>query len=225
LVFNEGYNSINENEIIRFELCEEAIRLTEIILSNQNISNKSSSHALLALMYFNTSRFKSRIDEFDNIVTLEHQDRTLWDKSLIQKGINHLGISTQDKVVSIYHILATISAHYCTSKNYNLIDWIAILSLYDNLIELDKSPIILLNRAIIISKVYSPKEGIKALEEITDSSTLLSYLPYFSSKAELYFLNNQKDNAISLLNEALNLPLKKAAKSHILNTLKKYTQS
>ncbi|WP_101450302.1 RNA polymerase sigma factor [Aquimarina sp. MAR_2010_214] len=202
LLFNEGYNATSVDNPIRYELCEESIRLTEIIASNQIIKS-SNTYALLALMIFNTSRFKSRIDEFDNILDLEHQDRNQWDKELIKKGLYYLEFATQQNEVSIYHILATISAHHCTALDFKSTDWKSILSLYDMLIKIDNSPIVLLNRAIVFSKTASPKKALQQLEKIKDNSVFSSYFPYYTTKATLHFQNKESKKAKKLLDDAL----------------------
>jgi len=89
LLFNEGYQATTGNHLIRFELCEEAIRLCEIIASHPNIKSPNT-YALLVLMTLNVARFNSRIDEFDNLLDLEHQGREKWDKELIKKGLGYL---------------------------------------------------------------------------------------------------------------------------------------
>ncbi|MDO5979346.1 RNA polymerase sigma factor [Flavivirga spongiicola] len=223
LLFNEGYNSTSGDSMIRFELCEEAIRLAEIIASNPTIKS-SNTYALLALMTFNTSRFNSRIDEFDNLLDLEHQERNKWDNELIKKGLYYLEFAATQDEVSIYHILATISAHHCTALTYESTDWIGILSLYDMLIEIDKSPIILLNRAVVLSKTGSPKKALKQLTKIKDNPAFRSYIPYYTTKAELHFQNNAPKMAIKTLNELLKLPFDEKFKPLINNKLRKYSE-
>ena len=223
LLFNEGYNPTSADKLIRYELCEEAIRLAEIIAGNPNVKS-SNTYALLALMTLNTSRFNSRIDEFGNLLDIEHQNRNNWDKVLKKKGLYYLEFATEQNEVSIYHILATISAHHCTALTYESTDWEGILTLYDLLIEIDKSPIILLNRAVILSKTSSPQKALQQLAKIKDEPAFSSYLPYYTTKAELHFQNNESKIAIRLLNEALKLELGKNHKTLILNKLQKYSE-
>lgn len=223
LLFNEGYNASSGDHPIRYELCEEATRLAEIIASNSNIKS-SNVYALLALMTLNASRFNSRTDEFDNVLDLEHQDRSQWDKDLIKKGLYYLEFATQQNNISIYHILATISAQHCTAPDYDSTDWESILSMYDILMEIDKSPIVLLNRAIVLSKTGNPQKALEQLISIKNKSEFLSYLPYYTTIAELYFQNNQPKTAIKLLNEALKLPLEPRHKLLINRKLEEYSK-
>ena len=222
LLFNEGYNTISSNGIIRYELCEEAMRLAEILVSNATITSTSNTYALLALMSLNASRFKSRIDEQNIIINLENQDRSKWNKDLIKQGLHYLEISAKQNEVSIYLILATISAHHCTTTSYKNTDWKGILSLYDMLTSLDKSPIILLNRAVVISIISGADKALKEIDMIKDTAIFDTYLPYYTTKAELHFRNNEKKIAEKLLQKALKLPIGNEYKSFINNKLNEY---
>lgn len=222
LLFNEGYNSESDNNLIRYELCEEAIRLAEIIASNATIKS-TNTYGLLSLMAFNTARFNSRIDEFDNLLDLEHQDRSKWDKELIKKGLNYLSFCAEQKEVSFYQILAAISAHHCTASTYESTDWEGILSLYDLLIKIDNSPIILLNRSVVLSKTSTPRKALEQLNKVNDDATFSTYLPYYTTKAALHFLNNEPEIAIKLLTEALNLPVQENRKLLINKKIKEYS--
>jgi RNA polymerase sigma-70 factor (ECF subfamily) len=225
LLFNEGYNASGGDDHIRYELCEEAIRLTEIIANNPNITNTSNVYALLSLMSLNSSRFMSRKDAFDNVLDLEQQDRSTWDKSLIQKGINYLEFAARQNEISIYHILATISAHHCTAKDFESTDWEGILSLYELLVEIDDSPIVWLNRAIILSKTADARSGLEAIDMINNSAVLLSYLPYYTAKAQLHYLNNEVSVAIKLLNDALKLSINDNDKTLIISKISQYSKN
>ena len=143
-------------------------------------------------------------------------------KNLLNKGLVYLNRSAQQKEVSSYHILATISAHHCTAKDFESTDWHGILSLYDNLIKIDNSSIVFLNRAIVVSKVYGVKRALEELDAIKNKSVLYKYLPYYTTKAELHFKNNEANLAKSLLKEALKLSLSENSKLLINAILKKY---
>ncbi len=221
LLFNEGYDASSGDQSIRYELCEEAIRLAEIIVSNPTVES-SNSYALLALMTLNVSRFDSRTDESNNLLDLESQDRSKWNQDLIKKGLYYLEFAAAQREISIYHILATISAHHCTATTYESTDWESILSLYDMLIEIDKSPIVQLNRVIVLSKVSDPKTALKQLNNIKNNSVFQSYLPYYTTRAELHFENNEVSLAIDLLNQALKLTKKEQHKTLINNRLHHY---
>lgn len=205
LLFNEGYSASNGNDIIRYELCEESIRLAHIITDDKKIQKKGNVFALLALMYLNASRFKARHDNEGNLFTMAQQDRSLWSSKLKGNGLYYLEQATKQNDISVYHILATISAHFCVAENYETTDWKNILSLYNNLIELDNSPVVLLNRAIAVSKVSGAKAAIAELEKIKNSASLKNYYLFYSTQAEFFIETNQFSKAITNLETAISL--------------------
>ena len=205
LLFNEGYSASTGNDIIRYELCEEAIRLAEIISSSTAIQEKSAVFALQALMQLNAARFKSRQDSDGNILTLEEQNRLLWDYTLMEKGFKNLEKSTDSNQMSSFHILATISAYHCSALNYASTDWKAILALYEKYLQIDNSPIVLLNRAIAFSKVYGTMAAITELKEIEGSPMIKSYHHYFSTLGTFYMETGEYQTAIPLIEKAIHL--------------------
>lgn len=212
LLFNEGYSASTGTDVVRFELCLEAVRLTEMMAEHGSIQHKSGIFALLALMQLNASRFSARQTQEGNILTLAEQDRSLWNQLLIQKGLQNLEKSTSENYISIYHILAAISAYHCVAPNFESTDWKSILSLYDNLLTLDNSPVVLLNRAIALSKVNGAAIGITALESILESPSLQSSHLFFLTQAEMYFeLGNftQATGFFERAGQLANLPAEK----------------
>lgn len=219
LLFNEGYSASTGNHLVRFELCEEAIRLSEIIASHDALKNKSNVHAILSLMYLNASRFRSRIDGQGNILTMAEQDRALWDRSLMQKGFFYIEKSAIHNTVSIYHILAAISAYHCAAADYESTDWKSILALYDKLMQIDQSPVVVLNRAIVVSKVDGVLEGIRELEKIKDTRALESYHLFYSTEAEFYMQLNDFRRASYSLEKAIQLSPLQAEKDMLQRKL------
>lgn len=203
LLYNEGYSASSGTDLIRYEVCEEAIRLAEIISHHPSIQHKSNVYALLALMQLNASRFKARQDIDGNIITLENQNRSLWNYLLMEKGFSNLEKSTSENQISIYHILASISAYHCSAINYKATDWKSILALYDRLIQIDNSPVVLLNRAIAVSKVNSTEKAIAELEQIKNSASLKTYHLFYSTLAEFYIELSQFSKAIEAIKTAI----------------------
>jgi RNA polymerase sigma factor (sigma-70 family) len=209
LVFNEGYSASTGDLIIRFELCEEAIRLAELLVASPAIGNKSFVYALLALMLLNAARFNARLDHEGNIVTLDEQDRSLWDNNLMQKGFTYLEKSTEDNVVSVYHILATISGYHCSAPDFRSTDWKGILTLYDHLLTLDPSSLVRLNRSIAVSKVKGPGKAIEELKAVRNDASFSSYHLLYSTEAEFYLeVGDFKKAGESLLKAIEYSPLK-----------------
>lgn len=203
LLFNEGYSASSGVDLIRYEICEEAIRLAEIIATHAAIKDKWQVYALLALMQLNACRLKARQDKDGNILTLEQQDRSLWDLALMEKGFINLDKSAYAEQITSYHILASISAYHCATINHKPADWVSILNLYDSLIKLDNSPVVLLNRAIALAKVNGAAKAIEELEKIKNAPTLKTYHLFYSTQATLYMDTEQFPKAVSALRAAI----------------------
>jgi RNA polymerase sigma factor (sigma-70 family) len=205
LLFNEGYSASTGTDLIRYEVCEEAIRLAEIIAAHESIEDKSTIYALLALMQLNSSRFRARQDAEGNIVTLEQQNRSLWDFALMKEGFINLDKSLPAKEISIYHILATISSYHCSAPDYESTDWKSILALYDRLVETDNSPVVLLNRAVALSKVEGAEIAIEELQKLQNIPSLKSYHLLYAVMAEFYIGIDQFGPAADQLQKAIDL--------------------
>ena len=183
LLFNEGYKASSGDNLIKEDLCNEAIRLGAV-LAEHPTTNVPRAHALLALMLLNAARLPARVDGEGNILRLEDQDRTLWKRDLIARGIMHLGHSASGQELSEYHLQAGIAACHCTARDFESTDWARILSLYDQLVEIDDSPVIALNRAVALAKVQGPKAAIESIAVIKNRAALNSYYLLFAVLAE-----------------------------------------
>jgi RNA polymerase sigma-70 factor (ECF subfamily) len=198
LLFNEGYNSSHPVQLIREDLCEEAMRLTILITENPKTA-VSQAYALLALMCYHVSRFDTRTDEKGFIVLLKDQDRTKWSQFFIQKGNDYLEQATGE-VLHDYHLEAAIASIHANAPTYNETDWKAILSLYDLLYERSKNPVVGMNRCLVIAEVAGPVSAINELEKMYG----LEYnAHYYSSLGELNLRIGATDKAKTLFNKAL----------------------
>lgn len=205
LMFNEGYSALEGDDIIRRDLCREAVRLTEIMADHPKISQKSNTYALLSLMLLDASRFTTRQSDDGSLIELADQDRSQWDDKMIEKGLGYLykAFEGETKIISKYQILATISAHHCTAKSEEATDWAGILSLYDNLMEIEPSAVVLLNRAVAISKVYNAQKAIDELEKLKSDPALKNYPLYFSVLGEFYSMTGKHSKAAGHFQQAL----------------------
>ncbi len=174
LLFNEGYKASSGENLIREELCHEAIRLATLLVDHP-AGAQPRAHALLALMLLNAARLPTRVDTNGNILRLKDQDRSRWDQAMIAHGLYHLVQSTAGDEASDYHLQAGIAACHCAAKDYESTDWPHILSLYDRLIEIDDSPVVALNRAVAVANVHGPTAGLAAVEAMRHRGKLNSY--------------------------------------------------
>ncbi len=185
LLFNEGYNSTQHKNLIREDLMQEAMQLCELICRSPAVKHPKVK-ALMALICFTASRNEARVDAEGNILLLKHQDRSKWNAALIEKGIHHLEASAAGEHVSKYQLEAGIAYEHATAATYNQTNWKNILQCYNLLIRLYPSPIVELNRAIVISELHGPAEAIKAIENIAQLSTLKKYYLLPATLGELY---------------------------------------
>lgn len=219
LLFNEGYKASGGKNLIRGELCHEAVRLGSL-LAEHAAGNRSRSHALLALMLLNGARLPARVDTDGNILRLKEQDRSCWDQAMIARGLYHLMQSTEGDEVSEYHVQAAITACHCAAKDYESTDWPRILSLYDLLIEIDDSPVVALNRAVAVANVHGPRAGIEAVEAIRNREQLNSYYLLYAVLGEFEALLNNPKAASDYFRKALELATIESERKFLLKRLR-----
>jgi len=191
LLFNEGYNSLHPDQLIRQDLCAEAMRLCVLLTENPRTAAPIVS-ALLALMCFQAARFDARTDEAGAIVLLPDQDRSRWNRELIQKGRLYLDRSAEGDRLSTYHIEAGIAMLHCTAPSYADTEWPTVLHYYDLLLAQTPSPVVALHRAVALAEVSGP---LAALLEVSMLSGLDTNHYYHAILGDLYVRNAQPEPA------------------------------
>lgn len=178
LLFNEGYFSKTNDQLIRNEFCAEAVRLT-LVLTDNPLTNTVQTKALLALMCYQSSRLNARANSNGEMVLFDKQDQNLWNKDLIEKGNYYFVNACEGEHASKYHLEAGIAYWHTNPTAIN--KWEHILKLYDQLILIEYSPVTALNRAFAIARVYGHEKAIQEAEKLrlTDNDhyhKLLGYL-------------------------------------------------
>jgi RNA polymerase sigma factor (sigma-70 family) len=202
LLFNEGYNSHKKDELIRHDLCMEAIRCAKIITEHPATEGRIND-ALLALMCLHAARFDSRISENNEMILLEAQDRSLWDKELIQVGYHYLNRASTGNTISQYHIEAAIAAEHNIAKSYNETNWGRVLSLYDLLTKTNQSPVILLNRSVVLAQLGEIANAITQVLSIQGIDQLIQTdHQYASVLGYLYMKLSDRVKAMEYLQQA-----------------------
>jgi RNA polymerase sigma-70 factor (ECF subfamily) len=214
LLFNEGYNSTQHEDLIRKDLMHEAMQLCQLILRSSFVDH-SNTHALLSLICFTASRNEARLDADGDILVLKKQDRAKWNRVLIEKAIHHLEASAEGESVSKYQLEAGIAYEHARAATYEQTIWQNILRCYDLMCKFYPSPVVELNRAIIISELYGPAEAIKAIEAIANLSTLKKYYLLPATLGELHVHLQHYDIANQYFAEAISLT-KSAAEKKLL---------
>jgi RNA polymerase sigma-70 factor (ECF subfamily) len=220
LLFNEGYKASSGENLVREELCEEAIRLAELLVAHP-AGNQPKTHALLALMLLNTARNPTRMDKQGNLLRLQEQDRTRWNKSMIARGMFHFAQSATGNQLSEYHLQAGIAACHCAAKDYESTDWQKILSLYDRLIEFDQSPVVALNRAVAIANIRGPKAGLRAVRAVRDINKLSSYYLLYAVLGEFEMRSGNLQAAAEQFRRSFELAETKSERAFLLKRLER----
>jgi len=201
LLFNEGYSSSRGESAIRTDLCEEAVRLCHLLCSHPSCSTPAT-RALMALMLFHAARLDARLDDHGCILLLEEQDRSKWDRRLILRAREYLDRSAEGTVISAFHLEAGIAMHHCSAPSFAETDWRAILRLYDALLTIQRSPIYLLNRAIVVGQIDGPQAGIRALAEAGHDATLRRYHLFDAALGEFHRRAGDLERARQYFEEA-----------------------
>ena len=184
LLFNEGYHGAHPTAAIRGELCQDALRLTKL-LCERPLTATPGTHALAALMCLHAARSPARLDASGELRALFEQDRSLWDRTLIDEGCRLLELSACGETLSEYHVEAAIAAVHTRARSREDTNWRMIVGLYDTLLTLRPSPVIALSRAIAIAEDAGPEKGIEAIAAIEDKARLAAYPFYFAALGEL----------------------------------------
>jgi len=205
--------------LVRAELCQEAIRLTHLLVEHPSCQCPTAD-ALLALMYLNAARLPARVNEQGHLLRLEDQPRSQWNQAMIARGMFHLARSAAGDEITSYHLEARISACHCSARDYASTDWQQILGLYDRLAASDKSPVVALNRAVAVANVHGPEAALSAIEAISDRDQLKSYYLLYAVLGELEFRRREYTAAAGHYRKAIALTKLPSERSFLSGKLK-----
>jgi RNA polymerase sigma-70 factor (ECF subfamily) len=198
LVFNEGY-SASSGELQRTDLCDEAIRLGRVLV--QLMPDELEAWGLLALMLLISARRAARTSADGALVLLADQDRSLWSRPQINEAVTMVEALVQRNQPGPYQIQAAINAVHSLAPTYEDTAWDQVLTLYDQLLALDPSPVVALNRAVAVAEVHGPAMALAALEAVGDA--LVNYHPFHVARADFLRRLGRADEAIAAYDAAL----------------------
>lgn len=202
LLFNEGYYSRHHRQTIRIELCFEAIRLLEAVL--ESFPDSVEAQSLLALMLLNFARFESRLDQDGALIILQEQDRSLWDRSLISRGMEILSNTIARPGLNKYQIQAGIAAEHCLAPDFAATNWESIYRQYGLLEKLDDSAYVLFNKAIARFYADDPAAALAELLALEKKATSLFSSALFQlTLGVLHARINKKAEALAHFETAL----------------------
>jgi RNA polymerase sigma-70 factor, ECF subfamily len=183
LIFNEGYAATGGERLVRGELCDEAIRLGDLL--SRLMPDDAEVWGLSALMLLHDARRAARVDSSGRWVALDEQDRSLWDQGRIREGLARLERAVRLRRPGEYQLQAAITALQVQAPDAEATDWAQIAELFGALARLNPSPVVELNRAVAVGLADGPAAGLALLEPLLGDSALERYQPLHAAHAEL----------------------------------------
>jgi RNA polymerase sigma-70 factor (ECF subfamily) len=202
LVFNEGYSAAAGAEVMRAELTGEAIRLGRLLTELQP---EPEVIGLLSLMLLQESRRAARTSPTGELILLEDQDRSLWNREQIAEGLALLEKALNSRRFGAYTLQAAIAAVHAQAESATVTDWRQIVTIYDRLVQVQPSPIVMLNRAVAITMCEGPEAGLTQIDAVLEHGELANYYLAHSARADLYRRLGRTDEARASYEKALAL--------------------
>jgi len=218
LMFSASYMPRSGDQLILEDVALEALRLARLI-ADERETGSGETQALAALLSFQCSRFKARLDKHDKLCLLKDQNRNLWDQRLIQEGMRYLVAAQKAKVITRYHLEAGIAAAHATALSWGAVNWSAICGLYDKLSDLTGSPVVALNACVAKAFAGAPQEALRALEDISKAGALTAYAPLYQARAEILLLLGRKTEAAEAFEQAQARSVSAPVDTHIKERL------
>lgn len=203
LIFNEGYAASAGANLVRNDLCAEAIRLGRVLC--ELLPNEPENIGLLALMLLQNSRRRARVNDRGELVTLEEQDRSLWDRKEIEEGLRLVPKALAMGRVGKYQLQAAIAAVHCEANTADETDWPQIVALYEELMRYSSSPVIALNHAAAVAMAEGAENGLRLIDAAGASHTLDNYYLFHAARADLLRRLNRFPEARAAYEQALSL--------------------
>ena len=202
LVFNEGYSAAAGAEVTRAELTGEAIRLGRLLTELQP---EPEVIGLLSLMLLQESRHAARTSPTGELILLENQDRSLWNREQIAEGVALLEKALKSRRFGSYTLQAAIAAVHAEAESVAATDWRQIVALYDQLVRIQPSPVVQLNRAVAIAMCDGPEAGLAHIDAVLEHGELANYYLAHSARADMYRRLGRTAEARSSYEKALAL--------------------
>ena len=223
LIFNEGYSASSGDSLMRKDLCAEAIRLGRLLC--RLMPDEPENLGLLALMLLQDSRRDARINTRGELVTLEEQDRSLWDSIEIDEGLRLVEIALRLRRVGVYQLQAAIAAVHAEAKQAAETDWHQIVALYTELKRISPSPIVALNHAAAVAMSSGCEQGLQLVEAAGASGKLDHYYFFHAARADLLRRLDRTQEAQAAYTRALALTANQVEQEYVRRRLKEATQS
>jgi RNA polymerase sigma-70 factor (ECF subfamily) len=221
LMFNEGYAASTGHQLIRVDLCEQAIRLAGLL--SGLMPDEPEAGGLLALMLFQHSRRDARTDSAGELITLEEQDRSRWDGEEIDRANAVLGAAVRRGDLGPYQLQALIAGCHANAPDVGATDWSQIAALYERLLEVTANPFVKLNHAVAVGMATSPDDGLALVERIADE--LREYHLLHATRADLLRRLGRNSEAAEAYQESLGLARTDAERRYLTRRLREVSPS
>jgi RNA polymerase sigma-70 factor (ECF subfamily) len=203
LVFSEGYAATAGDELVRRELCDEGVRLARLVV--ELMPDEPEARGLLALVLLQDARRPARLSPAGDLVLLEDQDRSAWDRDRIAEGVRHLERARRRSRTGPYQLQAAVAAAHSTAATWEDTDWRHIAALYAGLATLAPSPVVELNRAVAVAFADGPAAGLRVLDAVAGDPRLGRTHQLAATRADLLRRLGRRDEAAAAYGEALTL--------------------
>ena len=217
LVFNEGYSATTGDSLVRRELCSEAIRLARTLC--ELLPGEPENTGLLALMLLHDSRRDARTDKQGRLVTLEEQDRSLWDRERIREGVTLVEQALRARRAGPYQLQAAIAALHAEARTPAETDWRQIAALYQELLRITPSPVVALNHAAAVAMGESLELGLARIDHLGESGELDDYHLYHAARADILRRLGRREEAATAYQAALQLATNKVEQDYLRQRL------
>jgi RNA polymerase sigma-70 factor (ECF subfamily) len=222
LIFTEGYSASSGASVTRADLAQEAIRLGRLLL---DLLPESEVMGLLALMLLQDSRRAARSSAQGEVILLEDQDRSMWDRELIEEGKRLIERGLASRRFGPYTLQAAIAAVHAEAREASATDWTQIVGLYDVLVRANPSPVVELNRAIAVAMRDGPAEGLALVDGILERGELEAYYLAHSARAELCRRLGNREESAAAYRRALGLARQEPSRRFLARRLRELGES
>ncbi len=203
LMFNEGYAASTGDELIKIDLCADAIRLARLL--NRLMPDEPETGGLLALLLFQHSRRETRTDPSGDVITLEEQDRSRWNRAEIDRANTILDAVVRRDTIGPYQVQALIAACHANAPHAGATDWARIAALYERLLEVTANPLVKLNHAVAVGMATGPKDGLALVARLEASGELREYHLLHATRADFLRRLGRNSEAAGAYRQAHNL--------------------
>jgi len=200
LVFNEGYSASTGDDLIRRDLCDRAVALTQVLA--ELLPGEPEAKGLLALMLFHRARQAARVNDHGDLVTLEDQDRARWDQAQIALARRHLEEAVTARQPGQYQTQAAIAGCHAAAPTAQATDWARIARLYQYLADMTGSPVVELNRAVAVAMAHGPAAGLELLQRLEAGGDLAGYYLLPATRADFLRRLGRNEEAARAYEEA-----------------------